>query len=441
MNSIKEICEKIWYLEEKHDLLDFELDSIKIWHFLRMYLYYTVARKTGVLADPHPKVKNTFADKIRNGWQGLISKNPYFGSAAREVLVFDHPRKVKVGDDYIDLYTHDFIQELENKKISHEIYEESYSSRHWTKAHKNRKHLDVLHFFSNKYIRFVPLKIDEGKKEKVDRLKAELEEIFSIQLDLWKIFNFQAKRFKAEHWFYTKLLKKKKPKRIYLVINYGLMPLIKAAKDLGVETIEFQHGTFSNYHLGYHFPGKKNRLEYIPDKFLVWEDFWKRMCSLPFEEKNVEVYGFKHLENEKKQYSGIKKNPNQIIIVSQGVLGEKLANLILKNIEGLSPFTIFYKLHPSEFQVWRRYPSLLKLAEFPNVKILDDNQIPLYRLLAESTYLIGVFSTVIYEGLHFGCEILLVDLPGIEYMKNLLDTKKARMFRTPLSQKEAAFLA
>lgn len=47
--------------------------------------------------------------------------------------------------------------------------------------------------------------------------------------------------------------------------------------------------------------------------------------------------------------------------------------------------------------------------------------IPLYRLLAESNYQVGAFSTAIYEGLMFNCKTFILDVPGVEYLDDLID--------------------
>jgi hypothetical protein len=61
---------------------------------------------------------------------------------------------------------------------------------------------------------------------------------------------------------------------------------------------------------------------------------------------------------------------------------------------------------------------------------VDDNRIELYRYLAESEYLAGVFSTAIYEGLAFGCKTVIIELPGAEYMEELMDKGLARSARS-----------
>ncbi|MBO6104425.1 MAG: hypothetical protein J6O99_00830, partial [Methanobrevibacter sp.] len=41
--------------------------------------------------------------------------------------------------------------------------------------------------------------------------------------------------------------------------------------------------------------------------------------------------------------------------------------------------------------------------------------------LAKSHYQIGAFSTAIYEGLAFNCKTFIIDVPGVEYLDDLID--------------------
>ena len=49
IKTIKDLCEFIWYLEDKYDLLDVEIDGVKIWQYLRIEIYYLMAKELGVL--------------------------------------------------------------------------------------------------------------------------------------------------------------------------------------------------------------------------------------------------------------------------------------------------------------------------------------------------------------------------------------------------------
>ena len=100
---------------------------------------------------------------------------------------------------------------------------------------------------------------------------------------------------------------------------------------------------------------------------------------------------------------------------------------ILLQMPLFSNATIFYKLHPGEYGRFKLYPAYIDLSKYKNVKFVED--VDLYSLLASSEYHVGVFSTALYEGMEFGCKTLILDLPGIEYVTDLLTTGKASMLR------------
>jgi hypothetical protein len=66
------------------------------------------------------------------------------------------------------------------------------------------------------------------------------------------------------------------------------------------------------------------------------------------------------------------------------------------------------------------------LIGLPNVEVPEQHgDKSLYHLFAQSRYQVGVFSTSIYEGLGFDLITFIVNLPGSEYMVDLIDSKFA----------------
>jgi len=216
---------------------------------------------------------------------------------------------------------------------------------------------------------------------------------------------------------YKKILKKTKPNEIYVVVSYGRAELIKAAKDLNINVIELQHGTFSKYHLGYYYPNRKN-VDYFPDEFWVWNEYWKNLIEFPIDKDNIKIYSFRYLENLKKRYH-YKNKKRQIVVLGQGGLTDRMAKKILDNIDFFKDFSLIFKLHPEEYGRNNLYKNLSKLKAKLSVKIVED--VDLYRLLAESEYQAGVFSTALYEGIEFNCKTILFNLPGIEYMDKFIE--------------------
>ena len=104
------------------------------------------------------------------------------------------------------------------------------------------------------------------------------------------------------------------------------------------------------------------------------------------------------------------------------MIGKYLSQLAFEFAKTNADFKIIYKLHPGEYETWRQnYPDLVEASTLDNFEVIDNSRIPLYKLLAESSYQVGAFSTAIYEGLMFNCKTFIVDVPGVEYLDDLIE--------------------
>ena len=149
--------------------------------------------------------------------------------------------------------------------------------------------------------------------------------------------------------------------------------------------------------------------------------------------------GFPYFEENSKTYIEIagnkdkETNQKQILFISQGVIGKYLSKLAYELASNLNQnemeednnkdYTFIYKLHPGEYGTWRENYDYLRKAndEFDNFTVIDKSEPPLYELFAKSNYQIGAFSTAIYEGLAFNCKTFIIDVPGVEYLDDLID--------------------
>jgi hypothetical protein len=206
-----------------------------------------------------------------------------------------------------------------------------------------------------------------------------------------------------------------------LVVSYDKFPIIAAAKDLGIEVIEFQHGVITNYHFAYNFSEPLKKLKYFPDKLLTFGEYWANTEGFP-RQTEVEVYGFPYLNQQLKKYKEVTKLKNQVLFLSQGTIGKELSNYAFQMAQKMPECQFIYKLHPGEYNRWKNeYPALVQASFFNNFEVIDHNQENLYRYLAEADFQVGVYSTAIFEGLTLNCKTILFNLPGIEYMKDLVD--------------------
>lgn len=416
LKSIKDVCEFFWKLEQKYDLLDFTYGLAKPWQYRRIDLYYRLAKKSGVLEQAHSELSTQ--GRIQKLWKFIINSflyNPYITSKA-DVAVFSHPRAKSVDGKNIDIYTHYFIESLRRENIRYVEYRKPYLGEHQHSKSKNVKYLDFILILTYFFKLFV------SAKENIPFVKSlqdDIDEVVEDSFDIDGYLKNESKRFKVEFYLYTFLFKVNKCKKIYVVPSYGNGAVVDAAKKMKIEVVEIQHGTFSRYHLGYSYPNRIELLDYFPDKFMVWNRFWKEMMPLPIQDENVIVYQFDYLKNLRNNYCRVGKVKNRAIVISQGAIGEQIANKILQNYDRFKEYDIFYKLHPGEYDRWETYPSLVKLLEYENITLVK--KIDLYEEFAKSEYQIGVFSTAIYEGVEFECKTILLNVNGIEYMDRFME--------------------
>lgn len=421
--SVSDICMKFWEFEKRHELLDYKIKNIYVWQLVRFKMFNKLLRKKGIYGVAHSNA-DSVKDKILETPRMLVNsllKNPFLGKYKRDIIIFDHPRKVKVGKEYIDIYTYNFIENQKKNKI--DVLEAPYLRKHMKiKSEVNRKYTDHqwLNVLLKKTIK--PIKLTEYEKENLKELERVFLDYFQIEgIDLYNNIVEALNRHYHKYNYYYKLLKKREPKVLYIVVSYNNMSLIAAAKDLNIKVIEFQHGVITNYHFAYNFGDPSKDIKYFPDKMLTFGDFWARTKGFPAQTE-IEVYGYPYLNEQLEIYKGVKKKQNQVIFISQGTIGRKLANYAFESAKAMPEYNFIYKLHPGEFDRWKKeYPELIEAAKLNNFQVIDNNNYSLYSYLAESEFQVGVYSTAIFEGLALDCKTILYNLAGIEYMEDLIE--------------------
>jgi hypothetical protein len=439
MLSVREVCEKIWAMETDLSLFERTFGGVPLWPLNRMKVYYRICQGAGLFSTPHSEritarhgfsaVGNTLAAPFRS---------PLLKKQKRSYLVFDHPRKVLLNGEYVDIYTKQLLETLPPEET--EVFENWQFGRHLTRKTAARTYLDSLavgSFFHS----LVPHRFTKEEKASILEIENRIQLDFDVRLPLLHHFGQEVRHHCFGLDYFSKLLEQRAPKRVYLVVSYShyKRALICAAKRLGIETVEIQHGTFSPYHLGYNFPNVETEVPCFPDRFYSFGDYWNDLAKMPIGKERIETWGFDHFCRQLKTVQGEPRDPKAILVVSQGVIGKQLSSVVAELALKLPDYHITCKLHPGEYTLWRKdYPALVDAAGLRNVTVVDQDKIGLYTRFARSRYLVGVFSTAIYEGLALGCTTFIVDLPGAEYMDYLVDKKMVIKVKTADDIAEAA---
>ena len=261
--SISDICQKIYDLEAKYDLLNYQIDGIYVWQYIRFKVYKAITSQTKIYSTDHTKkVKGLDIIKALPGLiYHSIFHNPLSGNYKKDFLLFNDSRKVFIENDFVEIYSYYFLNDVENKK--YDIIEEPYVWKHYGKIKPNQKNLDYLFFRSYFLNIFTKIKFLKREQDFLTKIENELNSYFSININLKKLAKSGLKLFKNDYKYYEKIVKKRQPKFVLMVFSYEKRKaLVAVCKDLNIPSLELQHGTTSPYHLGYHYPNTNNPIKY-----------------------------------------------------------------------------------------------------------------------------------------------------------------------------------
>jgi len=426
MVSVRDICEAFFSLEEKYNLNYQEIQGCFAWQLIRMHLYYDITRKTQMFGAPQQK-SLSLLDKVNSFlpfFKNSLLHNPFTGKYNKDILIFDHSRKVIFNDEYCDIYSN-FLVDFLSDDYSFEVLESPYLNHHFTQKQDYISYTDAIQLGSYIHKKLNKIEFSQSEKELILKVQNELESIFNIELNIPWMLTTHILNFQYDYKKYIELFKKRNPKIVFVVVAYENHPIVAAAKHLGIEVIELQHGTITDYHLGYSYPEKtrlNGEIPYFPDKILSFGDYWLNEDTCPIIRENVIPIGFSYFESQSKDFIDIEAIDNQILFISQGVIGRYLSKLAVEFAKTQKDLKIIYKLHPGEYATWREnYPELAEVSSSHNFEVIENSEVPLYKLLAESNYQVGAFSTAIYEGLMFNCKTFILDVPGVEYLNDLIE--------------------
>lgn len=190
--------------------------------------------------------------------------------------------------------------------------------------------------------------------------------------------------------------------------SYGetYAPLIKTAHDLGIEVIEIQHGAITAAHPAYHADSyitqDKEFATYIPDCLCTFGEYWKQYVDWKYE---IIPVGNPHLNRYIKQYADVKVI-SDFLVISQPAIREYVLPFVKDLATIYSNKKIVLRLHPRDgIDCYKEI-----IDKFPNIS-LSFSETNLYKDISQAHYVIGGYSTCLFEAMAFHKKIIIIDAP------------------------------
>lgn len=436
--TFKSLADAFFDIEHRFNLLEEKIFDVYFWKLIRFNLFSEITIKTKLHKTGHPGAyKNASVLKkivlelnsAKRKLQKYIGHSPFSGNMTADIILFPHSRKVLVEGIQTDIYSAAYEKKWQEEKKSYIVVDREYQGKFLYPKRENV-------FYDSIQVLFIKRKLKKegalegcptpAQKDFLENIRKEFARVDSELDNLGNLRNTviikEINRFKVEYDHYTRLLRKRSPKEIYLLVSYISRnhALIKAARDLGIRTVEIQHGTITMQHTGYSFPNAE-KVPYFPDELHIWGQYWADITPLPLKKENLRVTGFPYFAKKIKHHTRISEK--EVLFISQATIAPHLINLAISLAHKAPQYRIKYRFHPSEYpHRGTLYPHLTDAMNTTNNFVIADNASEdIYASFSQAAFVVGVYSTALIEAVALGCRMILINLPGVEYYKYLTD--------------------
>ena len=228
--------------------------------------------------------------------------------------------------------------------------------------------------------------------------------------------------FREDRRVMRELMRAKQVTRLVSVGYHG--GAVAAALDLGVRCVELQHGVISPYDLLHHYPGRPD-VPYSPQFFAVFGRYWAERIAFPRGTATV-VVGSDNLYRAELRATA--KVPHRVFVASQADVGARLFDAVVAAAGAAPEWEFVFRPHPTEHSANYR----LRLSDLgcraANLVLADPDD-DVYRLLSSAEVQVGVYSTMLFEGMALGVRTIVLELPGWESIAPVIEMGDAVLAR------------
>lgn len=414
-----DVVEKFFLMENDLNLYSYSILGVGFWELIRWRLLNKITSIDSIVENN--KDKQSFFRRVINKYRfkNILSSINYH-KTNNDCIIFEHSRNNIYNDEYIDIYSKFYQDEvLINKNITN-ITTNNKKLDSNSKAMYDILFDDLFYFYYRNKVNKEICKLSEIILE----LNKRIEIDFSIKMNCSKLIINRISMFLSKKRLYLKFFNRNKIKKIYLTVSYENQALISSTKDLGITSIEFQHGVIDYYNIAYNF--SNNKPQYFPDKVIMFNNFWYEKSYFPLNIQDVEYFGNRMITENLMKYTLSLKRKNSVVFLSQWNHSSEIFKYAKNLAIELPDYNIVFRSHPytsnNTIEKYRQVSSSIqnfRMSSYKNEELLH--------LLSITEFQIGVYSTSIYEGLAFGCKTIILNSFGYEHCEKLIVKEWAKL--------------
>lgn len=424
--NLSEIVNKIFKIEKRDNLFNLRVKGHKYWDYMRLHIVqeFEMYCSKKVWRNREWKANSIlkrgiayYRHIISDFWNFLID---YCKCAERYDIIFiNTTNRVSIIDDkLVNIYTYPIIKQLSSRyKL---LLIDEFQNDITGKYSCDILRIGFLVFLRRLMAKFI--RYSDSEKNMFYYIGKIIREEFNVEIDIGAMSYNMYSCLIESYNMYLRIFKRFMPKVVIYAENGSMKGMIDAAHNLGITVIDTQHSTVSKLSTIYNYYDSNINQGYLatPDYIFTFGKFWESEFNIPSRKISV---GFPYNEITRKSIINKERESRQknIIIISMNVEYDKLAKTALKLSDDFPGSTVYYKLRPEEYSIWRKkYPK--SLSEKKNIVMIDSNAKSLYEYFSICSYQIGTDSGALYEGLTFGLDTFIIKAGHYyESMKPLYD--------------------
>jgi hypothetical protein len=421
-------------IEAKENLVSWQVGSIFIWPLIRASLMREVAEKLGVfeVRPPQAKVADspaadiTFAPSnyavvpfVRRNSAGLDPFSTYIVDALvahdeKPLILGMGPDDVGSGRPQVEQLEREFLSRYRN--LAKLVVAPTLRKAH-----------------ADKYARVIS-HIEGSLAVNAERAGVTLTSITGPYraFPRWLLVDFWAQQ---RGW--KKFFKDAGVRKVF-VVNAWKRAMISGAQAAGATVVEPMHGAISDIHPYLTWPGQ-DWVAYQPDELLEWGAYWGEIAALPAATKR-KVVGAPAAVDEavarERELAEIDQahQTNTVFIASQAHATKKITKFLLAAAAAHPTFFFTLKQHPQEapvdFEAVARSAfrkGKLASSRVPSNLLLADPKLNTLEAMARSEFVLGVYTTALFEAFALGCKVGVLAFSGWHHIRALVERGDATL--------------
>jgi hypothetical protein len=414
--GFEEFWNRFTRVEAKSKAISARFSSVQLYPLLRTRIFYALAQGVGLFDNPHP---NFSKPELPEGLPEL----PSLESLARvDAVVIPFRRRVAGGEPYSDAILVRLAAEGKSVRVIDFDFDPEKYRDDPTLLDLGRLRAQYTERFTEQVNKNLRITSREPAENRWTKIITAFEAEFGVELDKFSKYpKYLVRRTLIDQLGFGELFKQLGAKELYIVNAYSEPSLVLAGKRAGLTVTEIQHGFISKFHPAYSYPGGlfKAKVDSVAQQIATWGSYWGTDTKLPRGTKTMVTGPTQPFAEYRKQALAVNRIvPGQVLFTSQGAIGAELFRAAVQTARQNPQLTVIYRLHPNEsLEDYRELANQLEAnhgLHLPTNFSLSHRDPIFLDLVSQSEYLIGAFSTTLFEGLALGCKVLVLPLSGYE---------------------------